>query len=97
MSYPYGAPPIPWNSRPQIDTRRPSQPSIAASISNIMYKNAVYYPNYRVYRGETPGSLNFGCISHVFYAFAHVGPDGGVFVGFSSFKVIPPIVANGIS
>ncbi|KAF7934331.1 uncharacterized protein EAE98_000959 [Botrytis deweyae] len=80
MSYPYGAPPIPWNSRPQIDTRRPSQPSIAASISNIMYKNAVYYPNYRVYRGETPGSLNFGCISHVFYAFAHVGPDGGVFL-----------------
>ena len=45
-----------------------------------MFKNAVYYPNYRVYRGETPASMNYGCISHVFYAFAHVSSDGGIFV-----------------
>lgn len=83
--------------------RRPSQ------ASAIMLKNAVYYPSYRVYRGETPGteqhfdlpqnktylyvfpnkhlltpplaSMNYNCISHVFYAFAHLAPDGGVFVG----------------
>ncbi|PQE23067.1 glycosyl hydrolase family 18 protein [Rutstroemia sp. NJR-2017a WRK4] len=84
MSHTYGAPPpIPWASRPRHDVRRPSQPSIAASMSNIMYKNAVYYPNYRVYRGETPASLNLNCISHVFYAFAHLGPDGGVFTQLS--------------
>lgn len=45
-----------------------------------MYTNAVYYPNYRAYRGNTPGNLNVNCISHVFYAFAHVGQDGGVYV-----------------
>jgi chitinase len=45
-----------------------------------MYTNAAYYPSYRVYRGETPESLNFRCISHVFYAFARVGQDGGVYV-----------------
>jgi chitinase len=50
-----------------------------------MFKNAVYYPNYRVYRGETPASMNYNCISHVFYAFAHLSPDGGIFVSFSAF------------
>jgi chitinase len=35
-----------------------------------MYINAVYYPNWRVYRNQPPSSLNFGMISHVFYAFA---------------------------
>jgi chitinase len=45
-----------------------------------MYTNAVYYANYRVYRGESPQSLNFRCISHVFYAFAGLGPDGFVYV-----------------
>jgi len=45
-----------------------------------MYTNAVYFPNYRVYKGDTPGQLNYGCINHVYYAFATVSPDGGVFV-----------------
>jgi chitinase len=44
-----------------------------------MFANAVYYPNYRVYRGDTPANLNYNCISHVFYAFAHVNSDGFVF------------------
>lgn len=35
-----------------------------------MYWNAVYYPNWRVYRDQPPISLNFDVISHVFYAFA---------------------------
>ncbi|KAB5578440.1 glycoside hydrolase [Coniochaeta sp. 2T2.1] len=51
---------------------------ISASMSNVMYTNAVYFPNYRVYRGDTPGQLNYGCINHVYYAFASVSPDGGV-------------------
>jgi hypothetical protein len=84
MSNFYGAsspPPIPYGSRPQVTAlRRPSQPSVDASLLDLTRKNAVYYPNYRVYRGETPATLNYNCISHVFYAFAHVSPDGGVFV-----------------
>ncbi|KAG9235413.1 chitinase [Amylocarpus encephaloides] len=75
MSY-YGPmpPQIPYGSRP--DVRRPSQPSIDASMSSLTRKNAVYYPNYRVYRGETPATLNYNCISHVFYAFANVASNG---------------------
>jgi chitinase len=44
-----------------------------------MSVNAVYYPNYCVYRGETPATLNYKCISHVYYAYAHVNADGFVF------------------
>jgi chitinase len=57
------------------------------SLADIMYTNAVYYLNNRVYCGETPESLNFRCISHVFYAFAGVGPDGFVYVS-------PPLLAS---
>jgi hypothetical protein len=32
--------------------------------------NAVYYPNWRVYNGQTPASLNLDSVSHLFYAFA---------------------------
>jgi len=53
---------------------------IAASMSNVMYTNAVYFPNYRVYSGDTPGQLNYGCINHVYYAFATVSADGQVLV-----------------
>jgi len=45
-----------------------------------MYANGVYYPNWRIYKQEPPSSLNFGAISHVFYAFAWVKPDGTVFL-----------------
>lgn len=78
----YGpTPPIPFGSGPGMNSpRRPSQPSVEASISDLTRKNAVYYPNYRVYRGETPATLNYNCISHVFYAFAHVSADGGVYL-----------------
>ncbi|KAK3941058.1 glycoside hydrolase [Diplogelasinospora grovesii] len=51
-----------------------------ASASNVMYTNAVYWPNYRFYRGDTPGQLNYGCVNHVYYAFANVAADGGVFL-----------------
>lgn len=59
---------------------------IAASLSNVMYTNAVYFPNYRVYRGDTPGQLNYGCINHVYYAFATVSPDGGVLVRYPTLR-----------
>jgi len=69
-------PPIPYGSKPSSLSRRPS----LTDTSSIMFTNAVYYPNYRVYRGDTPATLNYNCISHVFYAFAHVSQDGGVFL-----------------
>lgn len=73
-----------WNA-PFFGPRRPPQANLArrpslALAEGIMWTNAVYYPSYRVYRGDTPKRLNYSCISHVFYAFAGVGPDGGVFV-----------------
>jgi len=59
-------------------SRKPRKP---ANVSNVMYTNAVYFPNYRIYKGDTPGQLNYACISLVYYAFANVAQDGGVFVG----------------
>ncbi|KAK4136599.1 glycoside hydrolase family 18 protein [Trichocladium antarcticum] len=50
------------------------------SASHVLYTNAVYWPNFRVYNGDTPGQLNYGCINRVYYAFANVTMDGGVFL-----------------
>ncbi|KAF2202873.1 chitinase 1 precursor [Delitschia confertaspora ATCC 74209] len=44
-----------------------------------MYWNAVYYPNWRVYRQQPPSSLNYDIISHVFYAFLWVKEDGTIY------------------
>lgn len=49
----------------------------------MMYTNAVYWPNYRVYHGDSPAQLNYGCINRVHYAFASVTADGGVLVSGS--------------
>lgn len=43
-----------------------ADPAVASSA----YANAIYYANWRVYRGEPPSSLDFNVITHVFYAFA---------------------------
>ncbi|KXX80181.1 Endochitinase B1 [Madurella mycetomatis] len=51
-----------------------------ASASSVMYTNAVYWPNHRIYNGDTPGALNYGCINRLYYAFATVAVDGGVFL-----------------
>lgn len=56
----------------------------AISSSQVFYKNAVYFPNYRLYGGDTPGSLNYSCISTVYYCFASISADGGVFVSESN-------------
>lgn len=56
---------------------------MATSVANVMFTNAVYFPNYKIYNGASPGMMNYGCISHVFYAFASVASDGSVFVRLS--------------
>jgi hypothetical protein len=47
---------------------KPGAPTEEKRTSNFV--NAVYYPNWRVYDGQTPASLNLDNVSHVFYAFA---------------------------
>lgn len=51
-----------------------------ASTSSVMFNNAVYFPNFKIYNGATPGMMNYSCINHVYYAFANVAADGSVFV-----------------
>ncbi|TPX17032.1 uncharacterized protein E0L32_012309, partial [Thyridium curvatum] len=57
-----------------------SRKSRMKSVSNVMYTNAVYFPNYMIYKGDTPGQLNYGCISLVYYAFANIAADGAIFL-----------------
>ncbi len=59
-----------------------------------MYTNAVYWPNHRLYNGDTPGALNYGCINRVYYAYATVTADGGVFVSTLSNLNVSPTLAN---
>ncbi|GJC80954.1 chitinase 1 [Colletotrichum liriopes] len=40
--------------------------------------NAVYYPNWRVYKGQTPASLPVNAVTHVLYAFIQVNTDGSL-------------------
>ncbi len=51
---------------PQSSSSRRGEADQATILS---YTNAVYYPNWRVYRQQGPASLNLAYISHVFYAF----------------------------
>jgi chitinase len=48
-----------------------------------MFTNAVYFPNYALYNGDTPAQLNYSCISLVYYAFARVTEAGHIVVGIS--------------
>ncbi|KAH6657155.1 family 18 glycoside hydrolase [Truncatella angustata] len=57
-----------------------SRRRMASSVANVMFTNAVYFPNYKIYSGASPGMMNYSCISHVFYAFASVAADGSVFL-----------------
>lgn len=61
-------------------TSSPGRTRKASSVSHVYYANAVYFPNQKIYSGETPGALNFSCINTVYYCFASVALDGGVFV-----------------
>lgn len=49
-------------------------------MANVMYTNAVYFPNYCIREGDTPGMLNYSCVNHVYYAYARVSEDGSVSV-----------------
>ncbi|KAK2733938.1 hypothetical protein FQN57_001921 [Myotisia sp. PD_48] len=52
-----------------------------ATLRDIpLYSNAVYYPNWRIYKNKPPSSLKLGYVSHVFYAFAWLKPDGTVYL-----------------
>ncbi|KAL1907142.1 hypothetical protein Sste5344_007093 [Sporothrix stenoceras] len=51
------------------------------SRSNIMFTNAVYFPNYALYNGDTPAQLNYSCISLVYYAYARVTEAGHIMLG----------------
>lgn len=57
-----------------------ARPRLISSMADVMYTNAVYFLNQRIHRGDSPGMLNFSCVNHVYYAYASVGQDGGVFV-----------------
>ncbi|CAJ2499675.1 Uu.00g025280.m01.CDS01 [Anthostomella pinea] len=57
-----------------------SRKRLSASVSSVMYTNAVYFPNSKIYSGATPGMMNYSCINHVYYAFANVAADGSVFL-----------------
>ncbi|KAF3896321.1 Sporulation-specific chitinase 2 [Trichophyton interdigitale] len=75
-----------YPSRDAMDSQAPQVG--AASISCIeqslcqipIFSNAVYYPNWRIYKSNPPSSLKLGYVSHVFYAFAWVKPDGTVYL-----------------
>lgn len=56
------------------------KPRKSKGISKVAYTNAVYFPNERIYRGDTPGALNYAVTNQVYYAFASVAPDGAVLV-----------------
>jgi chitinase len=49
--------------------------------------NAIYFPNWRVYRGETPATLNYNCITHVYYAFANLKATGEIYVSLLPFAL----------
>ncbi|KAI0384230.1 glycoside hydrolase family 18 protein [Hypomontagnella monticulosa] len=51
-----------------------------ASTSSVMFTNAIYFPNFKIYSGATPGMMNYSCVNHVYYAFANLAADGSVFL-----------------
>lgn len=57
---------------------------LALSVASVMYTNAVYFPNSRIYQGDTPAMINYSCVNHVYYAYANVAQDGTVFVSISA-------------
>ncbi|PGH23288.1 hypothetical protein AJ80_02704 [Polytolypa hystricis UAMH7299] len=71
-------------------SRPPSQPNREDILSQgtafdrpyeiSMFSNAVYYPNWGIYKDRSPSSLRLGFVSHVIYAFAWVRADGTVYL-----------------
>ena len=46
------------------------KPLVSGQYASSTPINAVYYPNWRVYRQQPPSSMNLNYITHIFYAFA---------------------------
>ncbi|KAL8923602.1 MAG: hypothetical protein Q9208_004549 [Pyrenodesmia sp. 3 TL-2023] len=51
-----------------------------APRSRSMPMNAVYYPNWKVYSQAPPSSLDLKHITHIYYAFAFLKPDGSIYL-----------------
>ncbi|KAI9737139.1 MAG: hypothetical protein M1834_000732 [Cirrosporium novae-zelandiae] len=54
------------------------QQSLVGPASSFV--NAIYYPNWHIYKQRPPSSLNLQFITHIFYAFAWVKLDGTVYL-----------------
>ncbi|KAK1484065.1 glycosyl hydrolase family 18 [Colletotrichum costaricense] len=55
--------------------------ALTAFVQPVMsqgWVNAVYYPNWRVYKGQTPASMPVNAVTHVMYAFIKVNTDGSL-------------------
>ena len=64
--------------------KSPSQQEVLehdTSGHQVSLVNGVYYPNWRIYRQQPPSSLPISSITHIFYAFAKIDPEGNI--GFS--------------
>ena len=73
----------PFNQLVPTLARQPAQatlmqttPRVLGSVpeNNSSLVNAVYYPSWSVYSSRPPSTLNFACITHVFYAFVWFVP-----------------------
>ncbi|KAF9884421.1 hypothetical protein FE257_001752 [Aspergillus nanangensis] len=60
--------------------RKAVERSSNSSYEVPFFLNAVYYPNWRIYRKQPPSSLRLGFVSHIFYAFAWIKEDGTVYL-----------------
>ena len=74
MASSQGKPKPSWRTHPlnpfKYRSQEPSQPVRGENLSEPLPINAVYYPNWQVYKGFPPSSLNLKCVTHIFYAFA---------------------------
>lgn len=57
-----------------------SKPDSVTTIASPKPVNAVYYPNWKVYSQSPPSSLDLEHITHVYYAFAFLKPDGTIYL-----------------
>ncbi|KAL8774732.1 MAG: hypothetical protein Q9209_000671 [Squamulea sp. 1 TL-2023] len=80
-------PPIPnWSTHPlaqkvlkpfmKLDSMTPN----ALSTNFSAPVNAVYYPNWKIGTNTPPSSLELDNVTHVYYAFAFLKPDGTVYL-----------------
>ncbi|KAH8844626.1 hypothetical protein MCOR27_003483 [Pyricularia oryzae] len=70
-------PPRPYNLSPAVPPYpSAANPNMSAGGMSRQYINAVYYPNWRIYKQLPPSKLQVNNITHVFYAFIGVNKDG---------------------